>query len=94
MVYLVSYDLRHPGRDYTGLYSELQRSPVGWWHYLESTGLISTTETLDELLFHIRPHIDDNDSLLVIEVMRNYQGWLLQEAWDWIGQQVFRSEMV
>ena len=85
MVYLVSYDLRRRRRDYKGLIDELQNSR-GWWHYLDSTWLISTQESVEQLAARLTPHFDNNDSLLVIEVRRNYQGLLPKEAWDWIDQ--------
>jgi hypothetical protein len=87
MAYLVSYDLRKPRRNYKGLLEELERSP-GWWHYLDSTWLIVTSENADQLYRRLKIHIDESDSLLIIQVSGDYQGWLPKEAWTWIGKHV------
>lgn len=47
-VYCVSYDLNKAGQDYKALYEALRASP-GFWHYLDSTWLISTRESAEEL---------------------------------------------
>ena len=82
-VYVVSYDLRQPGRDYSGLFDALKKSGV-WWHYLKSTWLVYTSETADKLYRRLSNHIDSNDSILVIEAGSDRQGWLPEKAWDWI----------
>lgn len=89
MVYAVTYNLNTPGRDYRPLYEELKRSER-WWHFLESTWLVSTNETATLLSNRLVPHITQNDRLLVIEVRNNAQGWLTNDAWTWIHQNVQR----
>lgn len=86
-VYVVSYDLNKSGQEYEGLYEELKNS-AAWWHYLDSTWLIYTSESADQLYSRIGKHIDENDYALVIEVKRNYQGWLPDKAWEWIREHV------
>lgn len=86
-VYNVSYDLNAPGKNYTDLIKELENSPL-WWHYLKSTWLISTNETPAQLWDRLSVHADQNDSFLIIEVRNNSAGWLKQEAWDWINNNV------
>jgi len=73
--------------DYVGLIEELKKSPL-WWHYLESTWLILTTETAIQLWNRIAKHIHRKDYVLVIEVRDNTSGWLPKEAWDWIRENV------
>lgn len=85
--YCVSYDLKAPGRNYSGLYVELKKSGL-WWHYLESTWLVGTDETPNQMWQRYSHHIDQNDRLLIIEVRDNTQGWLTQKAWDWIHKNV------
>ena len=84
-VYVVSYDLRKPGRDYKGLSEELQSSP-SWWHYLDSTWLIATSESAGKLYNRLVPHLDEGDSILVIQAGSDRQGWLPKDAWTWIQQ--------
>lgn len=85
--YSISYDLRKPGRDYSGLYQAIKKSPR-WWHYLESTWIVQTTETPNQIWDRLSSHIDAGDFLLIIEVRNNAQGWLPKEAWDWINSYV------
>lgn len=86
-VYCVSYDLNKSGQNYKALYDELESSS-GYWHYLDSTWLVSTSETADQLSNRILKHLDSNDSLLVIKVVSPKAGWLPQDAWDWINQHI------
>ncbi len=82
-VYSVTYDLKTPGRDYTPLYEALKKAGK-WWHYLESTWLIATDETPNQLYNRLVSTITISDRLLIIEVRNNGQGWLPKAAWDWI----------
>lgn len=82
-VYCVSYDLNQAGQNYNALYNELKKSP-GWCHPLDSTWLISTGETAQQLSDRLRRHLDNNDTLLVIGVTKEYAGWLTQDTWDWM----------
>lgn len=83
MVYVVSYDLRKQGKNYIGLTEQLQFSP-GWWHYLASTWLISTSESATQLYNRLTPHLDKDDSILIVEAGNHIQGWLPKDAWEWL----------
>ena len=83
-VYCVSYDLRGVNRDYTPLFEALQTNVDSWWHFLESTWLISTNESALQVWERLRRTILRDDSLLIIEVRHNLNGWLPPEAWQWI----------
>jgi hypothetical protein len=83
-VLLITYDLRQPGRNYASLHEAI-RAVGPWWHYLESAWLVDTNQTAAGVSASLRPHIDQNDGLLIIGVNpNNRDGWLVQEAWDWI----------
>ena len=88
-VYLVIYDLKQPVQNYVGLYEELKKAPA-WWHYLESTWMVSSSESLDVWRARIQATIDQNDSFIIWDLRpgtpRN--GWLPQKAWEWIQQHV------
>ena len=86
-VFVISYDLKSPDRDYEPLMEAIKRSPR-WWHHLKSTWLISTSETASQIWTRLAPHINTTDNLLIIEVKKHYGGWLGQKAWDWIESNV------
>lgn len=86
----INYDLSKPGRNYSGLYEAI-KSFGSWWHYLDSTWIVITNERPQQIWDRLENHIDENDSLLVIEVMDNVQGWLPKDAWDWIHENVPRA---
>lgn len=85
--YAINYDLSAPDRDYKGLYDTLKEFS-GWWHYLESTWIVVADLTPSQIWNKLKPHIDKNDSLLIIEVRDNVSGWLSKKAWDWIHENV------
>jgi len=85
--YSINYDLKAPGRDYNKLYEAIKASGK-WWHYLESTWLVVSNESSQQVWDRIAQSIDENDSVLIIEVRKNKSGWLPQDAWDWINKNV------
>ena len=87
-VLLITYDLNRPGQDYTALHNAI-KSYGTWWHHLESTWLIQTTETPEQCFNRLSPHLDQNDNMLVIEVKQNYWGWLPQKAWEWLSARTY-----
>jgi hypothetical protein len=86
-VFMITYDLRAPGRNYESLYEAI-RSAGAWWHFLESSWLLATNESSIQVWNRLASNIDRNDHLLIIEVRRDAYGWLPQEAWDWINANV------
>lgn len=85
MVCAVNYDLRQPGRDYSGLHAAIM-SLGPWLHPLGSTWLVDTYMPVNSVAAFLRLHIDQNDSLLVIGVTAEADGWLPHDAWAWIHQ--------
>ncbi|MBR2535480.1 MAG: hypothetical protein IKE66_05345 [Hyphomicrobium sp.] len=83
MIYAINYDLKKPGQDYADLYKAIEECGV-CWHYLGSTWLVDTLLDAEGVWQRLQPHVDKTDRVLVIGVTRDYQGWLSQEAWDWI----------
>lgn len=83
MILLVAYDLIKPGKDYAGFYSTLKTAQA-WWHYLESTWLIKTDHSPQDWFNKLKSHMDYNDRILIVQITKNYQGWLPKEAWDWV----------
>lgn len=86
-VYCVSYDLNRSGQNYNLLYDELKKSS-GYIHALDSTWFVSTQETANQLADRIKKVVDSNDSYFVIQVTKNYNGWMPQNVWDWLNKHV------
>lgn len=87
MIYAINYDLKRPGQNYNELYAAIKNLGV-WWHYLGSTWLVDTQLNAQTIWSRIAPHVDKNDFFLVIRVSQDYEGWLPQEAWDWIKSRI------
>ena len=87
-VYLIGYDLNKQDKDYEGLYEAI-KSYGTWWHHLDSTWMIDTKHDVDSIFKKLKPHIDDNDYLLIIQVKDNYSGWLPKKAWEWLRERQF-----
>ncbi len=88
MVLLITYDLRKPGKNYQALYNEIKASGT-WWHHLESVWMIETQSTPEAWYNQLAQHLDAGDHLLIIRVQRPFQGWLPQNAWDWLNARTF-----
>ncbi len=75
-VFSVSYDLNKSGQDYEGLYSELKQTG-GYSHIMDSTWLVWTSETAEQLSSRLLSKMDKNDTLFVSKVNKGeYAGWL------------------
>ncbi len=88
--YCITYDLKVPSRNYSGLY-EAMKAIGKWWHYLDSTWIVVSEESSQGIWNRLYNHIDKNDYLLIIEVKGNPHGWLPKDAWDWIRENVPRN---
>jgi hypothetical protein len=85
--YIVCLDLKTSNGNYTPLYAALQGSSK-WFHHLTWTWIVVRYETLDELQKLLVPLIFYDDRLLILPARGPAGGWLPQEAWDWIRQNV------
>lgn len=62
--YMVGYDLNKKGQNYPSLIAAI-KSYGTFWSCLDSTWLIVTTESAEEIREHLQRFIDANDELLV-----------------------------
>jgi len=63
-MYMVGYDLTKPVQDYSGLELAL-KAYRNWWHHLDSTWIVETDDSADQVKNHLRQYLDKNDELLV-----------------------------
>ena len=64
--YIISYDLRLPGRDYESLYAAI-RAYGTWAHVNQSVWAVVTTQTAAEVRDNLLSHLDSNDRLFVVK---------------------------
>lgn len=66
-VYIVGYDLRRPGQDYDKLFAAIKAYGT-YWHCLDSTWIIRTSLTAQQVRNDLMRYIDQNDKMLVAEL--------------------------
>ncbi len=61
---------------------------VNWWHYLESSYIIITnnTTTATNVSDFVIQHMPNKHFLVAELNLKNHNGWLPKEAWDWINK--------
>lgn len=85
MVYLVTYDLNTPGKDYERLWAALKRYDYIRDGGLDSVWFVSTSWTAEQVSNDLLAHMDSGDRLIVTQLHRGtHQGWLHKDVWAWI----------
>ena len=64
--YIITYDLRKPGRNYTGLYDRI-KSYDAWAHIVESTWAVVTNQRATDVRDYLWAVMDNNDKILVVQ---------------------------
>ena len=85
-LFLITYDLKKPGQNYTELYDSIKGCGQ-WQHPMESTWVVkvSNLTSSNDIYNLLRPKIDDNDFLFVVEITdQDRQGWLAKTFWEWL----------
>ena len=81
---LVSFALRNAQRNYDSFFVTLRGNSAQWLHYIDSAVVVYTPYSPDDLITRLIPHFEATDSVIIVPVTRPLNGWLPQEAWDWI----------
>jgi hypothetical protein len=82
-VYLITY-IKSQFGDYDGLNATLSAYGNNALNYTGDYWLIKTNETAVQLNNKLKTHLVNGEHFLVIEVTRNYYGWLPNSAWVWM----------
>jgi len=82
MIYSISYDLKKPGRSYEEVYGAIKL--IGAWaHCLESTWVVESDLSAEQIYKIVHAKMDENDYLLVSKIGESH--WLLEkEVSDWL----------
>lgn len=84
--YLITYDLKDKMRNYNSLHTAIM-SLGPWWHYLESTWIVKSYLSADQLWPYLGRHISNIDRLIIVRIdTTNKSGWLPRDAWNWLDQ--------
>lgn len=86
---MITYDLNSQGQKYTDVIKAIKDNSLAWCTFWKSSYLIKSNLTPDQIVDKIKSHLDSNDTLIVIEVKNNYQGWLKEDDWKWIKENIF-----
>lgn len=90
MVYMVTYDLCSPGQNYEKVIEAIKDASTGAYRMIcESSYLIKSYLTAQQIVDKIKPYFDSNDRLLVIEVTNKYQGLLTNADWKYLRESIF-----
>ena len=83
--YLISYDLRKPGKDYSSLHAHLKTYATRA-KPLESVWLIHSNLTAEAVRNAAQAYMDANDKILVIDVTKRAAAWdnLADDVANWI----------
>ena len=85
---LVTFALRNPLRDYDPFFVALRGNAQQWLHYIDSTFVVYTPYSPDELIQKLVPYFEPTDSVLIVPVTSPINGWLPPEAWNWITERM------
>lgn len=85
MVYNISYDLHAPSQRYDKLHELIMRISNGKWsHTLDSTYIIQSFNSAEQIYNSLLPALDRNDRIFICEITQNYYGQLKTEQWTYI----------
>ncbi|MCI5731840.1 MAG: hypothetical protein MR304_09910 [Eubacterium sp.] len=87
--YMITYDLNRDSQNYEEVINAIKKSSSYWCSYWKSAFLIKSSLSAKQISDKITPHLDGNDTLIVIEVTDSYQGWLTEKQWKFINEKIF-----
>ncbi len=84
---IITYDLRQPGRDYSGLYEAMKSIGATRCHPLGSVWLVRTGSSNAAVRDTILPHLDANDGLFVATMGPDWAAFgLASQDVQWLRQ--------
>lgn len=88
MVYQLSYDLRSADKDYSDLFSFLEKGlGDGGINVLKDTWWIrfSSQPNLSAVVNDVKCYMDKTDIFCISKISDgDYNGWMPQKSWEWI----------
>ncbi|WP_324007415.1 hypothetical protein [Aeromonas dhakensis] len=81
-VLLVTYDLNKPGKDYNDLLKIIKS--YAWARLSESSYAIKTDQSPQQVFDKLKPFLDQNDNLYVINLKKPYAGFGPKDVNEWL----------
>lgn len=84
MIYLITYDLSAPTKDYDGLYKGIKSCGKSWIRPADSVWLIDSDLPTEKVVETLLLHLDGNDKLFVVQCESEWVALNLgkeDEAW-------------
>ncbi len=78
----INYDLKTPGKDYGKLYDEIKS--YTWCKILESSWLIDTSKTPQDVRDHLNSHVDSNDEIFVVRLHQHWGTNFTDSSTEWL----------
>lgn len=88
MVYLITYDLCKEGQDYEALEEAIKSNCSEYFRIMQSTILVKSIREEKQVRDSLLQVMDDNDKLFIVPVTRPYDGWLTDNVWKWLSENV------
>ena len=82
-VYMISYDLHSPTNNREKVENAI-KSLGSWCKYVTTTFLVKTDFSSSDVQDIATKHLDSNDAMIICKVEKPIMGWLSQEQWKWI----------
>jgi hypothetical protein len=85
-IYLIGYDLNKTGQNYKTLIDKIETFGIRW-HHLDSTWIVKSDQTAAQIRDLLKPLIDSNDELLVVQLSNGNAAWTTgfsNEASNWL----------
>jgi hypothetical protein len=58
-----------------------------WFRYTSNCWIVWTSSSAEQWYERLRPHIDDKDSMFIIEInLGERQGWMSKSFWEWLNE--------
>lgn len=72
---LIAYDIHPSAGEACERVTDAIRSLGEWWHHLESTWLVKTNHTPQQIRDLLKEHVGSDDQLLIVDISRDTAAW-------------------
>ena len=82
--YIITYHLKNTWENYSEFYEAIKESYPEFQHFQEEAWLVKTDDTAKEIIAKIKPFLKRGDTIFVVEITDNYEGFIAKSVWKWL----------